>query len=95
MNSLTLLISLISALVIAGIGYVVMGRKIDSHDRASRRVANVSRAGGPRVNLRKANGSYVMYTKTDADGKASFEVVPEAARSTFQICASLPAGRSR
>ena len=53
MNSLTLLISLISALVIAGIGYVVMGRKIDSHDRASRRVANVSRAGSSRVNARK------------------------------------------
>lgn len=53
MNSITILISLISALVIAGIGYVVLGRKIDTHDRASRRVANVSRQRGPRVGQRK------------------------------------------
>jgi len=48
-DPLTILISLTAALVIAGIGYVVLGRKIDSHDRASKRVANVSRATGTRV----------------------------------------------
>ncbi len=31
-----------------------------------------------RVNLRKANDGYVAYVKTDADGVASFEVVPDA-----------------
>jgi ligand-binding sensor domain-containing protein/PKD repeat protein len=31
-----------------------------------------------RVNLRKANDGYVTYVKTDADGVASFEVVPDA-----------------
>jgi protocatechuate 3,4-dioxygenase beta subunit len=31
-----------------------------------------------RVNLRKANDGYVTYAKTDADGIASFEVVPGA-----------------
>jgi ligand-binding sensor domain-containing protein len=32
-----------------------------------------------RVNLRKANDAYVTYTRTDSDGLASFEVVPEGA----------------
>jgi hypothetical protein len=31
-----------------------------------------------RVNLRRENGSYVTNTKTDADGKATFEVLPSA-----------------
>ena len=31
-----------------------------------------------RVNLRQASGGYVTYTRTGADGVASFEVVPEA-----------------
>ncbi len=42
----------------------------------------IDSAGQPienaRVNLRKANGSYVTYARTGSDGVASFEVVPEA-----------------
>lgn len=33
---------------------------------------------GARINLRKADGSYVTYATTSADGKASFEVVPHS-----------------
>ncbi|RLI49466.1 MAG: hypothetical protein DRP09_20635, partial [Candidatus Thorarchaeota archaeon] len=31
-----------------------------------------------RVNLRTSSGSYVMYKRTDSDGRAPFEVVPDA-----------------
>ena len=47
-GNLTFVVSLMVALAIAGLGYAFLGRKIDAHDRTSKRIDSLARPGSER-----------------------------------------------
>jgi tight adherence protein B len=52
--SLTFVVALTVALAIAGLGYAFLGRKIDTHDRASKRLDSLARPGVERKSRKPA-----------------------------------------
>ena len=62
-----------------GAGTFSAGTGVQTHSyELSLKGSDCNPITGARVNLRKTDGSYVTYATTNTDGKASFEVVPNA-----------------
>lgn len=84
LSSVTILISLLAALVIAGLGYVVLGRKIETHDRASRRMANVSRQPAGRAARKEAVDTGQQRRKNIQDSIREDELKKSKARKSLR-----------